>query len=195
MNVRSGIVEIKLSRSFVVLQSTLSKGQRSHKTMSNIIIHGYDDEWPFEQHEFDPPNPQELPAETYQYVSYTDESGDTDRKRVRYVVRSKWFKAESKLSIEYRAEDQEHLPEGWPSAEDVEFWVGDATFSPSNPARNPVHPFGSMFPVRDRRLDPDGHWNDSPVAKGKTASLRLRYGGSSRDHLETNSWKWTGVAL
>ena len=89
--------------------------------MNNLIIDGHD-EWPFEQLKFDPSNPEELPAETYQYVSYTDESGDTHRERVRYVVRSKWVKAESKLSIEYRAEDQTHLPEGWPSAEDDEFW-------------------------------------------------------------------------
>ena len=88
--------------------------------MSNLIVH--DPEWPLEQIKFDPSNPEQLPAETYQYTSLTHESGDTEHKRVRYVVRSKWLKAESKLSIEYRAEDQRDLPEGWPSAEDVEFW-------------------------------------------------------------------------
>ena len=91
--------------------------------MSNLIVHAHGGEWPFEQLEFDPSNPEKLPAETYQHVLYTDKSGYTHRERTRYVVRSKWCKAESQLSIEYRAEDQEHLPEGWPSAEDVEFWA------------------------------------------------------------------------
>ena len=84
--------------------------------MSDLIIYG-GDEWPFEQIKFDPSNPEELPEETHQYVSYSKE-----HKWVRHIVRSKWLKTKSQLSIEYRAEDQTHLPEGWPLAEDVEFW-------------------------------------------------------------------------
>ena len=86
--------------------------------MSNLIIHGRD--CPYEQLAFDPSNPEELPAETYQYLF--DASRHPPRVRVRYIVRSKWCESESKMSIEYRAEDQAHLPEGWPSAEKVEFW-------------------------------------------------------------------------
>ncbi len=89
--------------------------------MSNIIIH-HPTYWPLEQIQFDPSNPERLPEKTYQYTSYEPKPGDKERKRVRYVVRSKWHKAKQELTIEYRAEDQQYLPEGWPPAEDVEFW-------------------------------------------------------------------------
>ena len=89
--------------------------------MSNLIVHHQAD-WPYEQIKFDPTDPENLPAETYQYTSYAPESRDMERKRVRYVVRSMWDENRSELSIEYRAEDQRYLPEGWPSADDVEFW-------------------------------------------------------------------------
>ena len=90
--------------------------------MSNLIIY-HPTEWPLEQIRFDPSNPEKLPGETYQYTSYEHKPGDKERKRVRYVVRSKWHKAKQELIIEYRAEDQHYLPEGWPPAEDVEFWA------------------------------------------------------------------------
>lgn len=90
--------------------------------MNNLIIHGPNYEWPFERIRFDPLNPEELPDETFQWVEYTPTGAQKQRCLVRYVVRSKWLTAKSQLSIEYHAEDQIHLPEGWPSAEDVEFW-------------------------------------------------------------------------
>ena len=40
------------------------------------------------------PNPEELPEETHQYVSYSKE-----HKWVRHIVRSKWLKTKSQLSI------------------------------------------------------------------------------------------------
>ena len=73
--------------------------------MSNLIIDDGDN-WPFEQIKFDPSNPEKVPAETYQYVSPPPESGEKKHKWVRYVVRSKWLKMKSELSIEYRAKDQ-----------------------------------------------------------------------------------------
>ena len=100
------------------LTPSCNQNRRSYNTMSNLIIHHPD--WPFERVKFDPINPGEVPSETSQWVEYTD--AEEQRCRVRYVVRSKWLTAESKLCIEYRAEDQKHLPEGWPSAENVEFW-------------------------------------------------------------------------
>ena len=104
--------------------------------MSNLIVHAHDYAWPLEQIKFDPSNPETLPAETYQYASHTHDSGETERKRVRYVVRSKWLQAASKLSIEYRAEDQRDLPEGWPSAEDVGFWAWGVHILTIEPGRN-----------------------------------------------------------
>lgn len=90
--------------------------------MVNIIIHNnHNDElpWPFEQIKFDPSNPEQLPVETYQHVSYGHDSGEQEHKRVRYAVRPKWCKSKSELSIEYREEDQQYLPEGWPPAEEA----------------------------------------------------------------------------
>lgn len=90
--------------------------------MVNIIIYNGPKgklPWPFEQIKFDPSNPEQLPTETWQDVSYLRNQGAPERKWVRYVVRSKWCKAKSELSIKYREEDQQYLPEGWPSAEEA----------------------------------------------------------------------------
>ena len=82
--------------------------------MTKLIVDGGNN-WPFEQIEFDPADPEKLPTDTYQYRC-------ADPKRVRYVVRSEWNKAAQQLSIEYRAEGQKYLPEDGPSAECAEFW-------------------------------------------------------------------------
>lgn len=90
--------------------------------MVNIIIYnGPNDEvpWPFEQIKFDPSNPERLPTETWQGVSYKRNLEALECKWVRYVVRPKWRKSKSELSIEYREEDQQYLPEGWPPAEEA----------------------------------------------------------------------------
>ena len=88
---------------------------------SNLIVHD-DYVWPFERIKFDPANPEEVPAETLQRVEYTPDGAEKQCDWVRYVVRSKWLEKESKLSIEYLAEDQKHLPKDWPPAEEVNFW-------------------------------------------------------------------------
>ncbi len=89
---------------------------------SHLIVHDDNYPWPFERIKFDPSNPGEVLSETFQWVTCAPEDEEEQRCYIRYVVRSKWLIAESKLRIEYRAEDQTHLPEGCPPAEDVEFW-------------------------------------------------------------------------
>ena len=87
---------------------------------SNLIVHN-SDTWPFERIKFDPDIPEEVPTETLQWLD--DFHGGAEQRAVRHVVRSRWLEAESKLRIEYHAEDQRHLPDGWPSAENIEFWA------------------------------------------------------------------------
>lgn len=136
--------------------------------MSNLIVH--DNEWPLEQIKFDPSNPEELPAETYQYVSYVPESEIEERERVRYVVRSKWLKAESKLRIEYRAEDQEDLPAGWPSAEDVEFWAWGVHILMIEPGQNSGP--SSWQHVSRSKPDNGPGWRLEAISGGRTNRQR-----------------------
>ena len=147
--------------------------------MSDLIIYS-GDEWPFEQIKFDPSNPEELPEETHQYVSYSKE-----HKWVRHIVRSKWLKTKSQLSIEYRAEDQTHLPEGWPLAEDVEFWgwgLHILTIEPGKKLR-PFHLAKCFMPgIGSVGTDGDCGKGSGQLAHGHTRGITDRGGkpGSGR---------------